>query len=239
MVKLFEFQSKEVRTVQEGGKTWFSGQDVFSVLDLTWKGASNLLNERQISKKHILKKGYQTLGGLQEMTFIDEHALYKLAFRAQKSELAEKFTEWVVDMLVSINSYITANDTLGLKQHLKITVQKDFSKQINSKNFGEGGVLQTIGYNTNNCVYHTDKTPKEVIQIGKDSGLKSKDTSSAKQVIRAIQPAIACSMSLTDSLVKDGADHAEAAKICRDHATILFDRLMSIGVPAARLIEQD
>jgi hypothetical protein len=238
MIKLFEFESKEVRTIQHDGKTWFSGQDVFSVLDLTWKGASNLLNERQISKKHILKKGYQTLGGLQEMTFIDEHALYKLAFRAQKSEVAEKFTEWVADMLVKINSFISKNDTLGLKHHLRLEVQKDFSKKVNAKNYTEGGVTQTIEYNVKNCVLHTNKTPTEIKHIGKAFGLKSKDTSSAKQVIRALKPEIACSMSLTDSLVEDGVNHEAAAKVANGAGRILFKELMEIGVSLEYLENQ-
>jgi prophage antirepressor-like protein len=231
MVKLFEFQEKEIRTIQENGKTWFSGQDVFGVLELTWKGASELLSKRQINKDHVIKKGYETSGGKQDLVFISEVALYKIALRAQKSAIADKFVDWVSELLVSINSYVSAKDALGLKHHLKVEVQKSFSKQINSKNYREGGVEQTIDYNIKNCLLHTDKTPKQVIQVGKNNGLKSKDTSSAKQVIRTLDPALACSMSLTDSLVKDGVDHEEAAKISRTSGRVLFEDLMRLSLP--------
>jgi prophage antirepressor-like protein len=238
MIKLFDFQEKEIRTIQEDGRTWFSGQDVFNVLELTWKGASDMITRRQIDKKHILKKGYETFGGIQEMTFINEHALYKIALRAQKSVVADKFVDWVADLLVNINSFAARKDFEGLKEHLKVAVQKDFSKKINSKNFLEGGVVQTVEYNVNNCIYHTNKTPNEIKKIGKDAGLKSAERSSAKQVIRALKPQTACSMSLTDSLVKDGWNHKEAATICKEKAEDLFAALIDGGISPSRLMNQ-
>jgi hypothetical protein len=172
------------------------------------------------------------------MTFINEYALYKIAFRANKSVLADKFVDWVADLLVNINSFVAKQDFDGLKEHLKIAVQKDFSKRINSKNFSEGGVLQTVEYNVNNCLYHTNKTPSEIKKIGKNAGLKSTNTSSAKQVIRALKPQTACSMSLTDSLVKDGWDHKEAATICKEKAEDLFAALIAGGISPTRLMNQ-
>jgi prophage antirepressor-like protein len=42
MINLFEFEKVEVRTVKENGKIWFSGQDVFKVLGLTWRGSGGV-----------------------------------------------------------------------------------------------------------------------------------------------------------------------------------------------------
>ena len=103
MIKLFEFQEKEIRTVQENGKTWFSGQDVFFVLGLTWRGSGGLKN-RQLSENQMIAREYQTLGGKQSLIFITEQALYKIAFRTQSSEVADKFTDWVSELLVKLRS---------------------------------------------------------------------------------------------------------------------------------------
>ena len=95
-----------------------------------------------------------------------------------------------------------------------------------------------MDYNINNCIYHTNKTLSQVKQIGKDFGLKSKDLSSAKQVIRVLKPELACSMSLTDSLVKDGMDHKEMAAISKELAQPLFKKLMEAGYSFSKLINQ-
>ncbi len=178
------------------------------------------------------------MGGQQSLIFITEQALYKIAFRAQSSELADRFTNWVTELLVNINSFVARKDFDGMKEHLKVAVQKDFSKQINSKNFSQGGVAQTVEYNTNNCIFHTNKTPSQIKEIGKNAGLKSIDTSSAKQVIRVLKPQTACSMSLTDSLVKDGWNHEEAAKLCKEKAEDLFAALIKGGIAPNRLMNQ-
>lgn len=238
MIKLFDFQEKEVRTVEIDGEIWFSGQDVFSVLDLTWKGKSDMVNKRQINEKHILNKGYETFGGTQDMTFIDEKALYKLAFRAQKSEVADKFVDWVSELLVKLRKgeiKLVSEDS-DLKKHLDVSVQKAYSKQVNAKNFSDGGIEQTIDYNRKNCQLHTNKQPNEIVKIGKDFGLKSKQTTSAKEVIRNLKPELACSMSFTDKLVSEnGIEHTIAAKTSLELAQPLFKRLMELGLAQKQL----
>jgi len=230
MIKLFEFQKKEIRTENIDGKLWFSGADVFSVLGLAWRGVSSLNRDRQITDNHILKKGIGTNGGIQELIFIDEQALYKITFRANKSELADEFTDWVAELLVKIRESVSLDNTNDLRKHLNITVQKDFSNKINALNFENGGVTKTIDYNVKNCQLHTNQKPYQIVQMGKDLGLKSKQTTSAKEVIRALKPELACSMSFTDKLVSEnGVEHNEAARISINFAQPLFGELIQLG----------
>jgi prophage antirepressor-like protein len=237
MIKLFEFQQKEIRTEVIGSDIWFSGQDVFSVLGLTWKGSRDL-KDRNISLKWICKRGGDTIGGVQEMVFINEQALYKIVFRANKSEIADAFTDWVAELLVRIRKgelKLVSEDS-DLKKHLDVSVQKAYSKQVNAKNFSDGGVEQTIDYNRRNCQLHTNKQPNEIVKIGKDFGLKSKQTTSAKEVIRNLKPELACSMSFTDKLVSEnGIEHTIAAKTSLELAQPLFKRLMELGLAQKQL----
>jgi phage anti-repressor protein len=86
------------------------------------------------------------------------------------------------------------------RKHLDENIQKANSKKINSVNYHIGGTEAIKEYNRLNCLLHTGKTTQEIKQIGRDEGLKSKDTQSAKAVIRKLKPAVAGSMSLTDDL---------------------------------------
>ena len=237
MIKLFEFQQKEIRTEVIGSDIWFSGQDIFNVLELTWKGASGLKN-RNIPKEWIELKDYQTLGGLQKMTFISEQAIYMITFSAQKTDVAISFSKWVAGLLVRIRKgeIKLVSEESDLKKHLDVSVQKSYSKQVNAKNFSDGGVEQTIDYNRKNCQLHTNNQPNEIVKIGKDFGLKSKQTTSAKEVIRNLKPELACSMSFTDKLVSEnGIEHTIAAKTSLELAQPLFKRLMELGLAQKQL----
>lgn len=235
MIQLFSYEEKEIRTAliaNEIGEqeTWFSAQDIFHALDLTWKGARDL-KKRNIPEQWIEKRSGQTFGGLQILVFINEQAVYKLAFSSQKNEKTVAFSNWVAELLKRIRTSLQSGNQNDLKRFLNISVQKDYSKQINAKNFQEGGVTKTVGYNFKNCILHTGKTPAQMKKIGKERGLKSKQTTSAKEVIRNLKPAVACSMSFTDKLVsEEGIEHEIAAKTAKDYATPLFEQLMKIGL---------
>jgi len=172
----------------------------------------------------------------QEMVFINEQCLYKLAFRANKSEVADKFTDWVVELLVKIHDAIKEGRSDDMRKHLYKDIQVSYSKQVNAKNYNEGGVEQIKEYNRKNCQLHTGLTPTEIKTFGKSKGLKSKETSSAKEVLRHIAPEIACGMSFTDKLVtENGIDHLAAAETSVKLAQPLFAKLMQLGVSLKEL----
>ncbi|MPW70224.1 BRO family protein [Moraxella catarrhalis] len=94
-ISIFNFEStKQVRTaIRDGGDIWFCLPDVATIL--------NIKNSRDIVAKQLDKKGVEkiytpTVGGQQELTFINEPNLYRVIFRSNKAE-AVKFQNWVFD----------------------------------------------------------------------------------------------------------------------------------------------
>lgn len=82
----------EVRTLEaEDGKVLFCGADVAKAL-----GYAKPSNAIQAHCKGALKRGIPTNGGVQEMTFIPESDVYRLAF-SSKLPTAERFTDWVTE----------------------------------------------------------------------------------------------------------------------------------------------
>lgn len=228
-IKLFSFQDKEVRTTLQGRDVWFVAQDVFQALSLQWRGKSSLAM-RQIPTEWTQIKGYQTLGGPQETFFINEQAVYKLAFRANKSDAADQFTNWVAELLVRIRkgAYVPFAG-INTEDHMRLDVQKQNSKAINSKMFLDGDVKAIKEHNSINCKVHTGKSPKEVREIGKTFGLKSAERTSAKEVIRHIRPELAASMSMADRLTGEKeVPSKQAAEVCKEFALPLFKKLREI-----------
>ena len=79
----------EVRTIEENGTVLFCGNDVAKAL-----GYAVPRKALFDHCKGVLKRNTLTDGGKQEMSFIPESDLYRLAFRS-KLPAAEKFTDWV------------------------------------------------------------------------------------------------------------------------------------------------
>ena len=81
----------EIRTIEEDGKVLFCGSDVARAL-----GYVKPQNAIATHCKGALKRGTPTKGGTQEMLFIPEGDIYRLA---AKSELpgAERFESWIFD----------------------------------------------------------------------------------------------------------------------------------------------
>lgn len=82
----------EIRTLEtDGGKVLFCGADVAKAL-----GYAKPSNAIQAHCKGALKRGIPTNGGVQEMSFIPESDVYRLAF-GSKLPTAERFTDWVTE----------------------------------------------------------------------------------------------------------------------------------------------
>ena len=96
-----------IRTLEEGGKVLFCGKDVCAAL-----GYSNTRDALSRHCKGVVKRDTPTQSGIQEMNFIPEGDIYRLA---AKSELpgADKFESWIFDdVLPSIRkhgAYISDN----------------------------------------------------------------------------------------------------------------------------------
>jgi hypothetical protein len=153
-----------------------------------------------------------------------------------KMKEASHFQDWVIEkVLPSIldtgqyNVFERQDDTLT--QHLDVTNQKNFSKKINGLQYNKGGIEAIKEYNTFNCVVHSGMKPKDLKQLGKNMGLKSKDLVSGKQVLRKLKPAVACSMSFADNLLYSNKD-----KTLQDISPItlkaieVYDEMLKAGI---------
>ena len=89
-IQIFNYNSVEVRTIQNGGEPWFVLKDVCNVLHIG--------NSRDVvARLDQDEKGVgqiDTLGGKQEMTIINESGLYNVILRSDKPE-AKPFRKWV------------------------------------------------------------------------------------------------------------------------------------------------
>ncbi|GKS53431.1 anti-repressor protein [Enterococcus sp. DIV0765f] len=105
--QIFNFEQNEVRTILVNDEPYFVGKDVAEVL-----GYSNtqkaILNHVDEEDKGVTK--WDTLGGKQNMTIINESGLYSLILKS-KLPSARKFKRWVTsEVLPSIRkngAYLT------------------------------------------------------------------------------------------------------------------------------------
>lgn len=95
---VFDYNDKEVRTVQQNGEPWFVLKDVCQVLDL---GSPHKVAER-LDEDEKGRNQIPTPGGVQEMTIINESGLYAVILRSDKPE-AKPFRKWITaEVLPSI-----------------------------------------------------------------------------------------------------------------------------------------
>lgn len=233
-IKLFEYQQKQVRTFLIKKRIWFAAKDVCDVL-----GIGN--NRDALARLDEDEKGVvstDTLGGEQSLSIVSESGMYSLVLGSRKPE-AKAFKKWITsEVLPQIREtgrYVPKHQgVLPGEAHTQIEVQKDMSRSVNALNFDSGGKEKTIEYNVQNCLAHTGKHPTQVKALGKKQGLKSKDCSSAKAVLRLTQPEVACAMSLADNLVEQGHSPDRVFEVTRK-ATELFAAMLEIGVIPAEL----
>lgn|SRR5574343_131170 len=168
----------------------------------------------------------------QRIQLVTESGLYKLVL-ASNLDKAKPFRDWVTwEVLPSIRKngyYSFANQTQAIMMNTNTSIQKQNSKDVNSKNLIEKGVEGMIEYNRYSCLLHSGKMPHELKEMAKKMGLKSKDRVSAKEVLRHTNPALACSMSFTDSLVKKGFDLKTCSELSLKAALPLFQGMIELG----------
>lgn len=83
-----------IRTITEDGITLFCGKDVALAL-----GYAKPRNAIAAHCKGALKRGVPTKGGMQEMVFISQGDVYRLAAKSEVEGAAE-FESWIFDEVV-------------------------------------------------------------------------------------------------------------------------------------------
>ena len=214
---------------KENNELWFVAKSVCEYLEYS--------NSRMAIKSHCKQGGVRkiytpTASGFQDLQYINRSNLIRLIMRSKKAEAVD-FQDWVIEKVIpSIldkGSYTIFENSLV--KHTDRKTQLENSKVINGIKFQQGGIEAIKEYNTKNCQIHTGLTPKEVKEIGKSLGLKSKDLTSAKQVLRQINPPIACTMSLADSLLEKNPDKTlEDIKPITLKSVAVYDEMLKAGI---------
>lgn len=100
-IQIFNYNDREVRTVQKDGEPWFVLKDVCAILGI---GNSRMASDRLDTDEKGVSQ-IDTLGGKQEMTVINESGLYNVILRSDKPE-AKPFRKWVTsEVLPSIRKH--------------------------------------------------------------------------------------------------------------------------------------
>ena len=82
-IRIFNYNSVEVRTIQKDGEPWFVLRDVCNVLGLgTPARVAERLDPDEVSQTHIT----DSMGRQQETTIINESGLYNVILRSDKPE---------------------------------------------------------------------------------------------------------------------------------------------------------
>jgi prophage antirepressor-like protein len=234
-ITIFNYQNNRVRTFSRNGQTWFVAVDVCDALAIgNTTDAINRLDVDDLDKIEVT----DALGRNQQTNVVNEPGLYDLILRSNKPE-ARAFKRWithdVIPQIRKTGQYVAMKPpVLPFSEHTKIVVQKEMSKSVNAFNYHQGGREATIGYSVASCKAHTGKTPKQIINEAKKRGLKSKDRSSAKAVLRVDQPAIASCMSFADNLRAQGHDPEQVFAVSRT-AEVVFAGMLNLGITPAEL----
>ena len=90
-IRIFNYNSSEVRTIQTDGEPWFVLRDVCNVLGISHvKDTADRLDQDEVGQTEVI----DSLGRKQTATIINESGLYNVILRSDKPE-AKPFRKWV------------------------------------------------------------------------------------------------------------------------------------------------
>ncbi|MSA70963.1 BRO family protein [Holdemania massiliensis] len=166
-LRIYNFNSNEVRTLLIENEPWFVLKDVCDILELSNPTmVAGRLDGDEVTKFN--------LGGLSgESNIVNESGLYKVIFQSKKPE-AKKFTKWVTsEVLPSIRKtggYEVPKDPMAALK-LMFEVQETDNKRINElegkvSNLAENAPLTPSEYGyLNNLISSRVREVKQVHQM--------------------------------------------------------------------------
>lgn len=183
-VKVFENeQFGEVRTLTINNEPWFVALDVCRILglDKTWNALQRLDDDEKGTTS------ISTLGGMQEVTIINEAGLYNLVLGSRKKE-AKEFRRWVThDVLPDIRKHgMYATDDLLNDPELAIAVftalkqEKEERRRLEAVNAAQAQELEAArpkvefadAVESSDASISVGETAKLLRQNGIDTGEK-------------------------------------------------------------------
>lgn len=101
-LQIFNYNGKEVRTIQKDGEPWWVLKDVCEILGISHvKDTVNRLEEDEVGQTEVIDR----LGRIQTTNIINESGLYNVILRSDKPE-AKPFRKWVTsEVLPSIRKH--------------------------------------------------------------------------------------------------------------------------------------
>lgn len=177
----------------------------------------------------------ESQGGRPQTDFILTLDTAKEISMVQRSDKGKLARQYFIECEKKLRSFVLPNTQTYLSEHSRRDVQVQNSKEVNAKIYFNMGVESVIEYNQKSCLLHSGKKPSELKEYAKQIGLRSKQRSSGKEVLRNLKPEIACCMSLTDEMVKRGKDLESAAKLNLTHAQPLFKEMLNLGMAPGEL----
>jgi hypothetical protein len=166
-------------------------------------------------------------------------------FICMKSETDTAF-DVQVDILNVYNAYVNGDlkprspqpvdPTMAtLAGHTIRAVQVRHSKLANAVMAAMGGADRVKQYNYKNVVIQSGKSPREWKDQAKYEGMKARNRTSGKEVLRIKLPHVACGLSLADHLVAGGAAEHDGISIGKD-AQPIFQRILALGITPPELL---
>lgn len=126
------FNDRPVRIIEKDGDAWFVAKDVCDVLELSNPRTSLSLLDDDEKGVHSM----DTLGGIQDMTTVNEPGLYSLILRSRKPG-AKAFKRWIThEVLPSIRktgAYLSPAMTDSQIQSLLTTLEQEMYRRINAE----------------------------------------------------------------------------------------------------------
>lgn len=141
-IQIFNYNGKNVRTVEKDGEPWFVLKDVCEVLGLTTPArVAERLDTDEVSLTHLT----DSIGRSQSTYVINESGLYNVILRSDKPE-AKPFRKWVTsEVLPSIRkhgAYMTSvtidkmidSPEFGIQLLTALKEERDKSKALEEEN---------------------------------------------------------------------------------------------------------
>jgi phage anti-repressor protein len=119
----------------------------------------------------------------------------------------------------------------GLEEHLAPKFQREQAQRLQKLLRERAGINAVIRHGRGACLSQTGLGAREIIQLGQAVGLPAKHRTNAREVLRHMAPAVACSMSLYDALASFGYDAEGAGKVAAKAQEVFHDMLQLGAYP--------
>lgn len=189
-LKIFNFESNDVRTQVINDEPWFVGKDVAEVL-----GYAKPLNAiaTHVDEDDSLKQGLvDSLGREQQTIFINESGMYALVF-GSKLETAIRFKKWVTkEVLPSIRksgSYQIPKDPMDTLR-LMFQATEQTQEKVNQVDARVIYLEQNVKLEPGEYTYIGKSISRKVYQIGKERAY-SMNRQQKDELFKAINKEIA------------------------------------------------